>query len=348
MFLKLHLCLDYKSYILELNGGVPYEILYILFFFLSFLVVLTPLYAATQTLTTYYPAPQGNYKNMQINNTMTMTSQAAACGVQAGTNVVFVDDAGLLYICDKNGVYTLTNNELWAAGATNMYPANIAQHVDVGAVADLGPGINFGVTGTAEITSFASVGGAQIGVNTFSVNGTADITGNTIIGGTASITGQTSIAGAAIGANKLTVNGASEITSTTSIGGLPAGANMLTVNGAAEATTIASIGGAQIGANTLSVTGTAETTSFASVGGAQIGANTFSVNGTADVSGNTIIGGNATVTGPTSIAGAPLGQTGLLLGTSNNNDLYRWGTIGANTLSSMAILQQQATLYRRC
>jgi hypothetical protein len=35
------------------------------FVFLSCLLVLTPLYAGTQTLVTYYPAPTGNYNKIQ-------------------------------------------------------------------------------------------------------------------------------------------------------------------------------------------------------------------------------------------------------------------------------------------
>ena len=37
------------------------------FIFLSCLIVLPPLYAGTQTLTTYYPAPSGNYNKIQTN-----------------------------------------------------------------------------------------------------------------------------------------------------------------------------------------------------------------------------------------------------------------------------------------
>ena len=36
-------------------------------FFLSFLILVTPLYAGTQTITTYYPSPSGDYNKMQTN-----------------------------------------------------------------------------------------------------------------------------------------------------------------------------------------------------------------------------------------------------------------------------------------
>ncbi len=37
------------------------------FIFLACLLVLTPLYASTVTMTTYYPAPTGNYNRIQTN-----------------------------------------------------------------------------------------------------------------------------------------------------------------------------------------------------------------------------------------------------------------------------------------
>src|SRR5580698_1468941 len=36
-------------------------------FFVSFLILLTPLYAGSMTLTTYYPAPSGNYNKIAAN-----------------------------------------------------------------------------------------------------------------------------------------------------------------------------------------------------------------------------------------------------------------------------------------
>jgi hypothetical protein len=60
------LLLQHNLYIfISMRVSMKFSISY--FLFLSCLIVLTPLYAATETLTTYYPSPSGNYKKIQTN-----------------------------------------------------------------------------------------------------------------------------------------------------------------------------------------------------------------------------------------------------------------------------------------
>jgi hypothetical protein len=71
------------------------------FFFLSCLLV-TPLYAASETLTTYYPVPSGKYNKLQSNSLQVEPSTLSA--VQAKYNCSF-DPALHLSPCPAGLIY---------------------------------------------------------------------------------------------------------------------------------------------------------------------------------------------------------------------------------------------------
>ena len=63
------------------------------FLFLSCVMVVTPLFAGTQTLATYYPAPSGNYNKIQTTSMQLIASTLTA--IQAQYRCSFDPAAGL-------------------------------------------------------------------------------------------------------------------------------------------------------------------------------------------------------------------------------------------------------------
>lgn len=110
------------------------------FLLLSGLSALSPAYAATQNLNSYYPAPQGDYKDIVVNDIFTFSVPGAAC-VPNGNNVYLSNynpatlGAGQLYICDSTGAFTINKDSLWTGNGTYMYPTVSAQKVTIGSAA---------------------------------------------------------------------------------------------------------------------------------------------------------------------------------------------------------------------
>jgi len=99
--------------------------------FLTCFMFITPLFAGTQTLSTYYPAPNGNYLNMTVNNELALQT-GGACS--AGTPVGIANVSGALVVCYGNTSYPLISNSLWASnnGGTLIYPFNTSENVCIG------------------------------------------------------------------------------------------------------------------------------------------------------------------------------------------------------------------------
>jgi hypothetical protein len=170
--------------------------------FLSCLmVVTTPLYAATQTLTTYYPAPQGNYKNMTVNSQLELPGPGVACAAGVSTDVYLANNGGYLEICDSSGTpHNLQTNTLWTGPASNlfMYPVNFSsENIGIGISTD--PGYKLGVTGTFGVTGNATIGGVATLSSTLGVTGvttlssTLGVTGATTLNSTLGVTGATTL-----------------------------------------------------------------------------------------------------------------------------------------------------------
>ena len=124
--------------------------------FLCGLMLLIPAYATTtvsQQLVTYYPPPEGNYNNLSANEFLELASPGTPC-TSNGLNVYLSNNNGILYVCDQNGQYPLSRDQLWVGNGTYMYPAasatpgNFNQNVGLGTSAppianlDVGPGPN--------------------------------------------------------------------------------------------------------------------------------------------------------------------------------------------------------------
>jgi len=186
--------------------------------FLSYLFLLTPVFAGTQTLSTYYPAPQGNYLNMTVNKALTLSSGVGCSSPTSGGAVIIADNGGILQICDGSGSYGLSNNSLWQSGGGGggswIFPVNTAagEGVSIGG-SGATPGSNaLLVTGTTNLAGALTV---SSGLATFSNN--ALVTGTlTVNGGLASLNlglvvtggGATVTGGVTTLNNGVTVNGA--------------------------------------------------------------------------------------------------------------------------------------------
>lgn len=82
----------------------------------------TPLYAATQTLITYYPAPNGNYNRMQTNSIKLTASTLSA--IQAQYKCSFDPTAGLVP-CPAGLMYFDTPTQtIFVATATHWSTLN--------------------------------------------------------------------------------------------------------------------------------------------------------------------------------------------------------------------------------
>ena len=175
--------------------------------FLSYLMLVSPLYAGTQTLSTYYPAPQGNYLNMTVNNQLTLTPGACV----PGGNVAIANVGGILEICDASGSYFLTNTSLWSNNSGNIFPTNTptGETVSIGTITNpngysLNVGNTLGVGGNANIASATIVGDTTSA--TLEVSGAATAGSLGVSGLTTS--GTLTVSGATILNSGVTVNGA--------------------------------------------------------------------------------------------------------------------------------------------
>jgi hypothetical protein len=188
--------------------------------------------AGTTSLSTYYPAPDGNYNKASISYSETFQPSGFAgpggCPAQTANTVSLMNIGGILGICQTvAGVttfYPLSGNSLWLPGAGNtfMYPATSTQHVDIGATTDLG--YMLGVTGDFGTTTNSTLGAvASKATNTTTINGSTTMNGTA---GTTALSvspGNVGI-GVATARNILDVNGSMAV-------GTYAGSNTATANG---------------------------------------------------------------------------------------------------------------------
>ena len=92
------------------------------FLFLSWLMVVTSVYAETQTLTTYYPAPSGNYNKIQANSVQLVASTLSA--IQAQYRCSF-DPSARLSPCPAGLMYYDTNAQtIYVSAGTHWRAVN--------------------------------------------------------------------------------------------------------------------------------------------------------------------------------------------------------------------------------
>ncbi len=105
----------------------------LLLFFVC-LVVLTsvPLYAGQVSLSTYYPAPSGNYNDMKVNNALRL--EPATCPSLNANEIALINNNGIFSVCPgtppSSGGSPLTN--FWQLNGTNLSPININYKVGIG------------------------------------------------------------------------------------------------------------------------------------------------------------------------------------------------------------------------
>ncbi len=215
---------------------------------------------------------------------------------------------------------TIVNSSIvQVAGEFRGYTANVTTSIDVGSNVDVNTsavfignstvnsiltssslkvdgtvaGGNTTITGFANISSTANVGGATTLRSTLTVNGAVTIantlaTGNTTITGFANISSTANVGGAVNLRSTLTVNGAVTIANTLGTGNT-------TVTGFANVTTTLQVGGATTVGTTLAA-GNTTITGFANVSSTLNVVGAATVNGAATIN-NTLATGNTTVTG---------------------------------------------------
>ena len=207
------------------------SISYYLFLFLPCLLVVTPLYAATQTLTTYYPAPGGNYNNLTINTLLSLPS-GGGCGAQASNGVAMANNGGVLEVCDSSGEVNLVTTGFWlpTAAGNAVYPAKgISENVEIGSTTDFG--YKLGVAGTSYLNGATTIGGVLSATSGLSVTGntsTGTLTTGTITfsnGTSPSISNSVTIGTTGTTAN-LTVTGATTLTGGATVGPSTGGSNL--------------------------------------------------------------------------------------------------------------------------
>ncbi len=194
-------------------------------FFLSCLMVLTPLYAASDTLTTYYPAPQGNYNNIAVSGALTLKqSQNYTCPNLPDPNTELINFNGYLAFCNSNGNGNAQSPQpafLWSSGFTYIYPSNAgfgghASGYDVaigGWAAD--PGVPFAVKGDTIITGNTTFGTLLTSSSAPSAANTTTINGNTTLNGTVSVPAT----GSVTSSGPVTLNGTTNLNGTIYIKG---------------------------------------------------------------------------------------------------------------------------------
>ncbi len=232
------------------------------FFFLSCLMILTPLYAGNQTLTTYYPAPQGNYKNMTVNDVLTFepypSPPAYTCNA-AGNVVNLVDIGGKLNLCDSTGMVAVTAMGLWTGTGTYMYPTSYNTE-NVGIGMNTLPAYNFEVTGTAGITGATAMLSTASVAGLASLNGGVAVTGNATVSGTATVTGLSSLNGGVNVTGPANVSGLSSLNGGVAVTGNASVSGTTTLNGPLQVNNSATITGnlqvnGAINATTITTTG---------------------------------------------------------------------------------------------
>jgi Chaperone of endosialidase len=240
--------------------------------------ILTSAYAATQTLSTYYPAPQGNYKNMTVNNVLTMQNNAAACVASASNPVEILNDAGVLDLCSTNGISYLSAQPFSVAGAFTCSGLLTA-----------GGGITMTGTFTAGGLSIVSSSGNLTTSGALSVANGITMTGGTFTAGGLTITessGNLTTSGALSVANGITMTGG-----TFTAGGLSIveSTGILTTSGGIKLT------GGSLTAGVLTIsegTGSLTTTGSLSANNLTLSGMITASSGTLEVSGNLYATGN--------------------------------------------------------
>jgi hypothetical protein len=106
---------------MRLNSFIPF-----LFLFLGGLI---PAYAATQTLSTYYPAPSGNYNKLQANSLQLVPSTMSAiqteykCSFDPSANLPPCPAGLMYYDTDAKAIYISSGTHWGAMYAAACVPA---------------------------------------------------------------------------------------------------------------------------------------------------------------------------------------------------------------------------------
>jgi len=98
-------------------------------YFLSCLILLTPLYAGTQTLTTYYPAPSGNYNKIATNFMQLGTSALSAIQAQYKCSYDHASGlpacpAGIIYFDTEANTLAVSDGTHWRIVNSRCVPLN--------------------------------------------------------------------------------------------------------------------------------------------------------------------------------------------------------------------------------
>jgi hypothetical protein len=217
--------------------------------FLACLITITPIYAGTQTFSTVYPSPQGNYKEMTVNDVLTFpVAPSGSCATAGGIGVANV--SGNLEICDASGTYILNNNSLWKSGAGFIYPYTSTNNVEIGD--NNAPTTTLGVAGTLKVSGNTTVGGTlgvtgssnlgSAAANVAAITGSATVSnGLTVTNGITVVTGGIGVTagGLTVSAGNTQLGPASGANTTTIYGNTvmtPAAAGKVTINGSIAGT----------------------------------------------------------------------------------------------------------------
>ncbi|MBI3602194.1 MAG: hypothetical protein HY209_04805 [Candidatus Omnitrophica bacterium] len=195
-----------------------------LLFFVFLLMVMTPLYAGQLSLTTYYPAPTGNYNDMRVNNALRLESVTDCSSLNpslTGQEVALMNFSGTLTICSSGGAVPLPLN-LWIKNGSSIYTT----YSTVG-INNSNPTGALDVTGDIKASTDITSSGGNITASGASPNGNITATNN--ISATNSITAGTDITSS--GGN-IAASGASPNGNITANGAITAAGDIASSNGA--------------------------------------------------------------------------------------------------------------------
>ncbi len=147
---------------------------------LSCLMILTPfyVYAANDTLTTYYPAPQGNYDKINA-NTLTVATSTTLKGTTDITGNTTLGTANGTNTTQINGTANVSGNTILGTNGINTTQINGAATVSNGLTVSAGGlGVNAGGISIKGNANLGTINGNDI----TTINGNTIVIGNVVIG----------------------------------------------------------------------------------------------------------------------------------------------------------------------
>ncbi len=147
--------------------------------------------AGQTTLTTYYPAPSGNYDQLRL---VPRAAMAGSC--LPGT--LYVNNSGTLQYCDNSSVWG-NRNLVWNQSGNNIYPADTATNpnINVG-IGKTNPAYKLDVNGAIGLGNGASIAssitnllitGGGIGPQVVQISDTLSVTGSLQTGNNLNVNG---------------------------------------------------------------------------------------------------------------------------------------------------------------